>query len=65
MFYINMTVEGRLCLNTNYQKPGVGLLRAARGKLGKPKHNFKVYLFGGISRLGFTPLVIFTRTMYS
>jgi len=59
------TVELRFCLNTNYRKPGVQLLRAAGGKLGKPKHNFKVHLFGGISRHGLTPLVMFTGTMYS
>ena len=35
------------------------------GKLGKPKHNDKVHLFGGIARQGLTPLVIFTGTMYS
>jgi hypothetical protein len=35
------------------------------GKLGKPKHNFKVHLFGGISRQGLTPLKIFTCTMFS
>jgi len=59
------TAELRFCLNTNYRKPGVQLLRAAGGKLGKPKHNFKVHLFGGISRHGLTPLVMFTGTMYS
>ena len=59
------TVELRFCLNTNYRKPGVQLLRAAGGKLGKPKHNFKVHLFGGIFRHGLTPLVMFTGTMYS
>ena len=41
------------------------LLRPSGGKLGKPKHNYKVHLFGGISRHGLTPLVIFTGTMYS
>ena len=35
------------------------------GKLGKPKHNYKIHLFGGISRKGLTPLVLFTGTMYS
>jgi len=59
------TVELRFCLNTNYRKPEVQLLRASGGKLGKPKHNFKVHLFGGISRNGLTPLVMFTGTMYS
>ena len=32
--------------------------------LGKPQHNFKVHLFGGISRQGLT-LIIFTGTMFS
>ena len=59
------TVELRFCGRTNYQKPGVDLLRAVGGKIGKPKHNEKVHLFGGISRRGLTPLVIFTGTMYS
>jgi hypothetical protein len=43
----------------------IDLLRAVGGKLGKPKHNEKVHLFGGISRRGLTPLIIFTGTMYS
>ena len=34
-------------------------------KIGKPKHYFKVHLFGGISRQGLTPLIIFTGTMFS
>ena len=59
------TDELRFCGRINYQKPSVGLLRAAGGKLGKPKHNDKVHLFGGISRRGLMPLVIFTGTMYS
>ena len=59
------TVELRYCANTNYRKTNVQLLRPAGGKLGKPKHNDKVHLFGGISRHGLTPLVIFTGTMYS
>ena len=59
------SVEVRYCSNTNYQKPSVGLLRPAGGKLGKPKHNDKVHLFGGISRHGLTPLVIFTGIMFS
>ena len=41
------------------------LLRPSGGKLGKRKHYYKVHLFGGISRHGLTPLVIFTGTMYS
>ena len=40
-------------------------MRAAKGKVGKPKHNYKVHLFGGISRRGLTPLVIFTGIMNS
>ena len=59
------TIEIRFCTNINYNKPEVGLLRAAKGKVGKPKHNYKVHLFGGISRRGLTPLVIFTGIMYS
>ena len=31
----------------------------------KTKHNFKLHLFGGISRHGLTPLVIFTGRMFS
>jgi hypothetical protein len=46
--------------NSNYRKPEIGLLRLADGKLRKPKHNFKVHLFGGISSQGLTPLIIFT-----
>ena len=59
------TVELRYCASTNYKKDGVQLLRPSGGKLGKPKHNYKVHLFGGISRHGLTPLVNFTGTMYS
>ena len=59
------TVELRFSKNTNYRKDNIDLLRAAGGKLGKPKHNFKVHLFGGISRHGLTPLVIFTGRMFS
>ena len=58
-------VELRFSQNTNYRKDNVDLLRAAGGKLGKPKDNFKVHLFGGISRHGLTPLVIFTGRMFS
>jgi len=50
---------------TYYYKRKLRLLRAAGGKLGKPKHNLKIHLFGGISRRGLTPLVMFTGTMYS
>ena len=59
------TVELRFCKNTNYIKSKSSLLRATGGKLGKPKHNFKLHLFGGISRHGLTPLVIFTGRMFS
>ena len=40
-------------------------MRAANGKVGKPKHNYKIHLVGRISRHGLTPLVMFTGTMYS
>jgi len=59
------SVEIKFSSNSNYRKPEIGLLRPAGGKLGKPKHNFKVHLFGGISRQGLTPLIIFTGTMFS
>jgi hypothetical protein len=39
--------------------------RAAGGKVGKPKHNTKVHLWGGISRRGLTDLVIFEGKMNS
>jgi len=59
------TVELRLTGNANFTKPSVGLLTAAHGKIGKPKHNYKIHLFGGISRHGLTPLVMFTGRMNS
>ena len=59
------TVELRLTGNANFTKPSVGLLTAAHGKIGKHKHNYKIHLFGGISRHGLTPLVMFTGRMYS
>ena len=40
-------------------------MRAAGNKVGKPKHNIKVHLFGGISRQGFPPLRIYTGKMNS
>ena len=40
------SVEIKFSSYSNYRKPG--LLRPAGGKIGKPKHNFKVHLFGGI-----------------
>jgi hypothetical protein len=39
--------------------------RAAGGKIGKPKHNTKVHLWGGISNRGLTDLVIFEGKMNS
>ena len=59
------TVELRQCTYKTWNKPSANLLRAHGGKVGKPKHNLKVHLFGGISRKGLTPLVIFTGIMYS
>ena len=50
---------------TNWRKHDQLLFRAAGGKLGKPKHGFKVHLFGGISRKGFTPLIAFRGKMCS
>jgi hypothetical protein len=57
------SVEIKFSSYSNYRKPG--LLGPAGGKKGKPKHNFKVHLFGGISRQGLTPLIIFTGIMYT
>ena len=45
---------------TNWRKDDQPLLRAAGGKLGRPKHGFKVHLFGGISRKGITPPTAFS-----
>ena len=59
------TVELRQFTYKNWNKPSANLLRAHGGKVGKPKHNLKLHLFGGISRKGLTPLVIFTGIMYS
>ena len=59
------TVEVRKFSAKNWHKTSNNkLLRAWGGKLGKPKHNFKLHLFGGISRRGLTPLVIFTGIMH-
>jgi hypothetical protein len=44
---------------TNWRKDDQPLWRVAGGKLGIPKHGFKVHLFGGISRRGLTPLIAF------
>ncbi len=38
--------------NSNSRKQEVSLLRPAGVEIGKPKFNFKVHLFGGISRQG-------------
>ena len=59
------SLEIKFSSNSNYRKPEIALLRPAAGKLRKPKNNFKVHLFGGISRQGLTPLIIFTGTMFS
>ena len=59
------SIEVRLCSNTNWKKPGISLLRPAGGELGQPKHNYKIHLFGSISRHGLTPLIMLTGTMYS
>ena len=50
------TIEVKFCSNSNWYKTSVELLGPSGGKLGKPKHNYKIHLFGGISRLGLTPL---------
>ena len=55
MYYVNAFVV----------KSGHPLLRAIGGKVGKVKQNIKVNLFGGISRKGLTPLVIFQKIMCS
>jgi hypothetical protein len=59
------TVELKMYNQTNWRKDDQPFLRAAGGKLGKPKHNVKVHLFGGISRKGLTPLITFGGTMCS
>ena len=46
-----------------HKTPNNNLLRAWGGKLGKPKHNLKIHLFGGISRRVLTPLVMLTSIM--
>ena len=43
----------------------MNILRTDRGKIGKFKHNIKVHLFGGISRKGLCPLIIFEGIMHS
>jgi hypothetical protein len=60
------TIEIRIASYKNWRKASDGLLRAAGGKIGKPKHsNVKIHLLGGISRKGLTPLVIFGGKMCS
>ena len=63
----NWLINGlkRIYNPTNWRKHDQPLLRVAGGKLGKPKHGFKVHLFGGISRKGFTPLKAFRGKMCS
>ena len=65
IFVDECTVELKIFNPTNWRKDDQPLLRAAGGKLGKPKHGFKVHLFGGISRKGLTPLIAFTGKMCS
>ena len=57
------TVELRWFTAKTFIKTQNPLLQAAGGKVGKVKHNFKVNIFGGISKKGLTPLVIFTKRM--
>ena len=59
------TVELRTTTYKKWNKPKATLLRAHDRKIGKPKHNMEIHLFGGISRKGLTPFVLFTRKMYS
>ena len=47
-----------------YRKPSFDILRAVGSKIGKLKHsNVKIHLNGGISRKGFSPLVLFKGIM--
>ena len=56
----------RLAGYKNYRKSSSDILRAAGGKVGKPKHStVKIHLLGGISRKGLTPLVMFKKNMDS
>ncbi len=53
MFVIHIdecTLELRQFTYKILNKPSANLLRAHGGKVGKPKHNLKVHLLGGISR---------------
>ena len=45
------TVEMRNTTIKTWHK-GSNILRACGGRIGKPKHNNKVHLWGGISRIG-------------
>ena len=65
IFVDECTVELKVYNPKNWRKDDQPLLRAAGGKLGKPKHGFKVHLFGGISRKGLTPLIAFSGKMCS
>ena len=56
----------RLAGYKNYRKHSSDILRAAGGKIGKPKYStVKIHLLGGISLKGLTPLVMFKKTMNS
>ena len=65
IFVNECTVELRIYNPTNWRKHDQPFLKAADGKLGKPKHGFKVHLFGGISRKGLIPLIAFNGKMCS
>ncbi len=58
------TVEMRNTTIKTWHK-GSNILRASGGRIGKPKYNNKVHLWGGISRKGLTNLVIFEGKMNS
>ena len=65
IFVDECTVELKIYKPKNWRKDDQPSFRAADGKLGKPKHGFKVHLFGGISRKGLTPLIAFSGKMCS
>ena len=46
------TVELKTTTYKNWNKQSAELFRAHGGEIGKPKHNLKIHLFGGISRKG-------------
>ena len=56
-------VELRWYQPKTWVKSGHPLLRGIGGRVGKVKHNIKVNLFEGISRKGFTLLIIFQKIM--